>query len=144
MAGLAEMRSKCKKGVSGFLSFRCAETFLRLRSALATNRCRGWKVGLPLRRKAFIQVIFALHYAHDYCAAACDGHPAGLQFPGHGQPDYDDFFYFASVIGTSELTADVSFLSEPIRHVGPLHCILAYRFDTTVLAQLIDIGASMF
>ncbi len=93
---------------------------------------------------AFIQVMFALHYAHDYYAAVCHSRPAGLQFPGEEAPDYGDFFYFAAVIGTSGQTADVSFLSKPLRRIGSMHCILSYLFNTTVLALLINIGASMF
>ena len=93
---------------------------------------------------AFIQVMFALHYAHDYYAALGQNHPAGIQFPGDEPPDYGDFFYFAAVIGTSGQTADVSFTSKPMRRIGALHCILAYLFNTTVLALLINIGASMF
>jgi len=92
---------------------------------------------------AFIQVMFTLHYAHDYYAAVCHGRPAGLQFPGDEQPDYGDFFYFSSVIGTSGQTADVSFATKPMRRIGSVHCILAYLFNTTVLALLINIGASM-
>lgn len=93
---------------------------------------------------AFIQVMFALHYAHDYYAAACHGRPAGLQFPNEESPEYGDFFYFSAVIGTSGQTADVSFVSKPMRRIGSLHCILAYLFNTTVLALLINIGASLF
>jgi uncharacterized membrane protein len=93
---------------------------------------------------AFIQMMFALHYAHEYYAAVCHGRPAGLQFPDAESPDYGDFFYFASIIGTSGQTADVSFVSKPMRRIGSLHCILAYLFNTTVLALLINIGASMF
>jgi uncharacterized membrane protein len=92
----------------------------------------------------FIQIMFALHYAHDYYAAACHGRKPGLQFPEEEHPDYGDFFYFASVIGTSGQTADVSFVSKPLRRIGSLHCILSYLFNTTVLALLINIGASMF
>lgn len=92
----------------------------------------------------FIQVMFTLHYAHDYYAASCRGRPAGLEFPKDDQPDYGDFFYFASVIGTSGQTADVSFVSKPMRRIGAAHCILAYIFNTTVLALLINIGASLF
>jgi len=92
----------------------------------------------------FIQVMFALHYAHDYYAATCHGRPAGLEFPKDESPDYGDFFYFAAVIGTSGQTADVSFVSKPMRRIGSLHCILAYLFNTTVLALLINIGASLF
>ncbi|MCX7058724.1 MAG: DUF1345 domain-containing protein [Proteobacteria bacterium] len=93
---------------------------------------------------AFIQVMFALHYAHDYYAALGRRQTPALQFPGEEQPDYGDFFYFAAVIGTSGQTADVAFVSKPMRRVGSLHCILAYLFNTTVLALLINIGASLF
>jgi len=41
-------------------------------------------------------------------------------------------------------TADVSFVSKPMRRIGSVHCLLAYLFDTAVLALLINIGASMF
>ena len=92
---------------------------------------------------AFIQVMFTLHYAHDYYAALGKGQPPSLQFPDPSPPDYGDFFYFAAIIGTSGQTADVSFASKPMRRVGSLHCILAYLFNTTVLALLINIGASM-
>jgi uncharacterized membrane protein len=92
---------------------------------------------------AFIQVMFALHYAHDYYADACHGRTAGLQFPDAEPPDYGDFFYFSSVIGTSGQTADVSFVTKGMRRIGSVHCILAYLFNTTVLALLINIGAGL-
>ena len=93
---------------------------------------------------AFIQVMFTLHYAHDYYAAVCHGRPAGLLFPGDDpNPDYGDFFYFAAIIGTSGQTADVAFVTKPMRRIGSLHCILSYLFNTTVLALLINIGASL-
>lgn len=91
----------------------------------------------------FIQVMFTLHYAHDYYQALCHGHKPGLAFPDDPDPDYGDFFYFAAVIGTSGQTADVSFVTKPMRRIGSLHCILAYLFNTTVLALLINIGASL-
>jgi uncharacterized membrane protein len=93
---------------------------------------------------AFIQIMFALHYAHDYYAAACHGRTPGLRFPDDDAPDYGDFFYFAAIIGTSGQTADVPFVTKPMRRIGSLHCILAYLFNTTVLALLINIAASLF
>jgi uncharacterized membrane protein len=93
---------------------------------------------------AFTQVMFALHYANEYYAAASRGGRPGLQFPDDEEPNYGDFFYFAAIIGTSGQTADVSFVTKPMRRIGSLHCILAYLFNTTVLALLINIGASMF
>ena len=92
---------------------------------------------------AFIQVMFALHYAHEYYAAGLQSRSPGLRFPNDDQPDYGDFFHFAAVIGTSGQTADVSFVSKAMRRIGSLHCILAYLFNTTVLALLINIGASV-
>lgn len=93
---------------------------------------------------AFVQVMFTLHYAHDYYAAIARGLPPALQFPGDATPGYGDFFYFAAVIGTSGQTADVAFVSKPLRRIGAVHCILAYLFNTTVLALLVNIGASLF
>lgn len=93
---------------------------------------------------AFTQLMFTLHYAHDYYAAVCRHEKPGLQFPDDDAPDYGDFFYFSAVIGTSGQTADVSFVSKAMRRIGSMHCILAYLFNTTVLALLINIGASMF
>ena len=92
---------------------------------------------------AFIQVMFAIHYAHDYYAALVRGRPPGLKFPDDDMPDYGDFFYFAAVIGTSGQTADVAFVGKPMRRIGTLHCVLAFLFNTTVLALLINIGASL-
>ncbi len=109
---------------------------------------RGLHIGLAgltvLSSWSFIQVMFTLHYAHDYYLAACHGRKPGLSFPDDPDPDYGDFFYFAAVIGTSGQTADVSFVTKPMRRIGSLHCILAYLFNTTVLALLINIGASLF
>jgi uncharacterized membrane protein len=93
---------------------------------------------------AFIQVMFALHYANEYYAAVCQGRAPGLRFPDDLAPDYGDFFYFAAIIGTSGQTADVAFVSRSVRRIGSVHCILAYLFNTIVLALLINIGASMF
>src|SRR5207245_3235047 len=41
---------------------------------------------------AFIQVMFALHYAHDYYAAAFHSRKAGLQFPDGEHRDRGDLF----------------------------------------------------
>ncbi len=92
---------------------------------------------------AFIQIMFTLHYAHDYYSSVCKNQAPGLLFPGDEAPTYGDFFYFAAVIGTSGQTADVSFASRHMRQLGTVHCILAYLFNTTVLALLINIGASL-
>jgi uncharacterized membrane protein len=93
---------------------------------------------------AFTQTMFALHYAHDYYAAEIRGNPGGLDFPGGHAPDYGDFLYFACVIGTSGQTADVSFTSRAMRRTGLVHCVLAFFFNTTLLALTINIASGLF
>jgi uncharacterized membrane protein len=92
---------------------------------------------------AFTQVMFALHYAHDYYAAEVRGNSGGLDFPGGHAPDYGDFLYFSCVIGTSGQTADISFTSRTMRRVGLVHCVLAFFFNTTLLALTINIASSL-
>lgn len=93
---------------------------------------------------AFTQVMFALHYAHDYYASEVRGNPGGLLFPGGHAPDYGDFLYFACVIGTSGQTADVSFASRSMRRTGLVHCVLAFFFNTTLVALTINIASGLF
>jgi uncharacterized membrane protein len=93
---------------------------------------------------AFTQLMFALHYAHDYYAAELRGCPGGLEFPGGHAPDYGDFLYFACVIGTSGQTADISFTTRTMRRTGLVHCVLAFFFNATLLALMINIASSMF
>ncbi|MDD5247695.1 MAG: DUF1345 domain-containing protein [Rhodocyclaceae bacterium] len=92
---------------------------------------------------AFTQVMFALHYAHDYYAAEARGNPSGLAFPGGQAPDYGDFLYFACVIGTSGQTADVSITSRSMRRTGLVHCVLAFFFNTTLVALTINIASGL-
>jgi uncharacterized membrane protein len=55
-------------------------------------------------------------------------------------PDYRDFFYCASVIGTSGQSADVSFVSKPMRRICSLQRILANLFSTKLLALPMNQG----
>ncbi len=93
---------------------------------------------------AFTQLMFALHYAHDYYAAEARGNSGGLEFPGGHAPDYGDFLYFSCVIGTSGQTADVSFTCRFMRRIGTVHCVLAFFFNTTLLALTINIASGLF
>lgn len=91
---------------------------------------------------AFMHLIFALHYAHDFYAALARGRQPGLAFPGEAKPEYGDFFYFAAIIGTSGQTADVELTTSAMRRLGSVHCILSFFFNTAVLALAINIAAS--
>lgn len=91
----------------------------------------------------FVQTIFALHYAHVYQLEHSATTPA-LIFPGNEEPDYFDFLYAACIVGTSAQTADVSFASRRMRRVGLLHSVLAFVFNTTLLAMAINVAAGLF
>lgn len=92
---------------------------------------------------AFTQVMFALHYAHNFYIAKERSNSGGLEFPGLSTPDYSDFLYFACVIGTSGQTADVSFTSRSMRRTGLVHCVLAFFFNTTLVALTINIASGL-
>lgn len=92
----------------------------------------------------FMQVMFAQHYAHEYHEAIVLGRPGGLDFPGDEVPDYGDFLYFALVIGACGQTADVSFTSRALRRIGTVHCLLAFVFNTTLVALTINIASGLF
>jgi uncharacterized membrane protein len=93
---------------------------------------------------AYTHLMFALHYAHDYHLALMRGEDGGLGFPGTEAPDYGDFLYLAFIVGTSGQTADVSFTSRHMRRIGLLHSVLAFLFNTSLLALTINIAASLF
>jgi uncharacterized membrane protein len=98
---------------------------------------------------SFIHLMFALHYAHDYFLerAATPRRPAkkagGLAFPGTNNPDYLDFLYFSFVIGVACQTADVEITSQPMRRTALAHCVLAFFFNSAVLALTINIAAGL-
>lgn len=91
----------------------------------------------------FTQVMFALHYAHDFYVTKTQSDSGGLEFPGTPMPEYSDFLYFACVIGTSGQTADVSFSNRKMRRTGLVHCVLAFFFNTTLVALTINIASGL-
>lgn len=92
-----------------------------------------------------VQLIFALHYAHEYYRPTADGGIVkGLTFPDDDTPDYWDFLYFAVVIGVASQTADVSFQTKPLRRIGTVHGVIAFTFNTVVLALTINLLAGLF
>ena len=93
------------------------------------------------------QLIFALHYAHEYYGLDGAAPPAlrkGLKFPEGGEPDYWDFLHFSVVIGVASQTADISFDSRTLRRVGTVHSLLAFAFNTIVVALTINLWAGIF
>lgn len=98
---------------------------------------------------AFIHLLFALHYAHEYYGDTLDEtgmameDRKGLRFPGDRDPTYLDFLYYAFVIGCACATADVETLSPAMRRTTLGHGIVAFFFNTVILALTINIGAGL-
>lgn len=110
---------------------------------------RGLHVGFVFLTVAiswlFVHTSFAKHYAHEYYGPDDDGGiRKGLIFPGGEEPDFGDFFHFAIVIGVAAQTADVQIAAKPIRRVVTLHGVLAFVFNTVVLALTINLAAGLF
>ena len=95
-----------------------------------------------------VHIVFALHYAHEFYApdraTPDDDVRGGLEFPGGEPPDYWDFLHFALVIGVACQTADIAFTSKSLRRIGTVHGMIAFVFNTVVLALTINVAASLF
>jgi uncharacterized membrane protein len=121
--------------------------------ALTAGRAAGshpstWSAGAAMATIAlswlFTHVIFALHYAHGYYAQASDGGDRrGLIFPGEDAPDDWDFLHFALVIGVAAQTADVQIASRPLRRLATLHGLMAFLFNTVIVALAVNMAVGL-
>ncbi|HEU5048498.1 MAG TPA: DUF1345 domain-containing protein [Rickettsiales bacterium] len=93
----------------------------------------------------FMHTMYALHYAHEFYTERNGKMLEGLEFPGHCHaPDYWDFIYYSYVIGTASATADINITSHILRRINTIHCMVAFFFNTTILALTVNIGAGLF
>jgi len=98
--------------------------------------------GTVLSAWAFIHVAFALHYAGAYYDPKSDGAvAAGLAFPDCSEPGWGEFAYQAFVVGCAFATADVNVTTSEMRRVVIGHSIVAFVFNTVILALTINIAA---
>lgn len=89
----------------------------------------------------FLHTVFAIHYAHEYYGD--QGETGGLIFPDETEPDYWDFMYFSFTIGATAQTSDVNIASRWMRRLVLGHSILAFLFNTTILAIVVNVGAGV-
>ena len=90
----------------------------------------------------FSNAVYALHYAHVFYLQNGNRDQGGLEFPGHGEPDYADFFYFAFTLGMTFQTSDVAIHSRRMRQIVLMHSIAAFVFNIGVLAFTINVLGS--
>jgi uncharacterized membrane protein len=89
----------------------------------------------------FVHTIYAVHYAHEFYGDG--GERRGLKFPGEDEPEYGEFLYFSFNMGAAAQTSDVTVLSRRMRRLVLSHTILAFLFNTTILALAINVAASL-
>jgi len=101
----------------------------------------GWAIWFAVAAVAsswaLMHTGFTIRYAHLYYRD--DGDMGGLDFPGNEDPDYLDFAYFSFVIGMTFQTADVSIGDRTIRRLALVHGILAFTFNTLILALAVNL-----
>src|SRR6266550_7001815 len=93
-----------------------------------------------------IQTVFALRYAHVFYGVSDQPdegrYAGGLLFPGEPpaeqKPDYFDFAYFSFVIGMTCQVSDVQITSHRMRRLAFVQSVLAFGFNTIILALLIN------
>jgi uncharacterized membrane protein len=122
---------------------------LELRSDIEPGMTRGAYVAFVFATVAlswlFVHTSFAKHYAHEYYGPSEQGDiREGLIFPADKEPDFADFFHFAMVIGVANQTADVQISAKAIRRVVTLHGVLAFVFNTVILALTISLAGDVF
>ncbi|MGB3634677.1 MAG: DUF1345 domain-containing protein [Rubrobacteraceae bacterium] len=79
---------------------------------------------------------YALYYTHLYYQAQ---KPGGFEFPGDEEPDPLDFTYFAFTLGTSFAVSDVEVTERRTRRVALFHGVLAFFYNTAILALVINL-----
>jgi uncharacterized membrane protein len=89
-----------------------------------------------------LHIMFTFRYAHLYYG----DHPstrgvdmAGLDIPEEDFPDYLDFAYFSFVIGMTFQVSDIRIISRSIRRLALLHGLLAFLFNTVIVAMVINV-----
>ncbi|MES2279095.1 MAG: DUF1345 domain-containing protein [Bacteroidota bacterium] len=94
-----------------------------------------------------VHTIFTMRYAHMYYSTNPDGDGkkmmGGLQFPAEDEPDYLDFVYFSFVLGTTFQVSDVEIASRPIRRLALVHGLIAFAFNTAILALSINVVSGL-
>jgi uncharacterized membrane protein len=107
--------------------------------------------GTILLSWCFAHLLFAIHYAHAYYGDDPDDEDSsdgvavagGLAFPGEENPDYWDFLYFSFVVGMTCQVSDVQVTGRILRRLTLSHGIIAFLFNTVILALSINLAAGL-
>lgn len=81
----------------------------------------------------------AMTYSVAYLMADARSGYRDLEFPGDGPRRFTDYFYFSAGISTSFATSDVTVRSARMRRTVTGHSILAFGFNTVILAAVVSV-----
>jgi len=94
-----------------------------------------------------VHTLFALRYAHNYYddarTVAREKIDGGLIFPGEASPGYLDFAYFSFVVGMTCQVSDVQVAATDMRRLTLVHGLIAFAFNTAILAMFVNIVAGL-
>lgn len=88
-----------------------------------------------------LHLSFTFRYAHLYYGdenGKYSRHSRGLDFPGEVNPDYFDFAYYSFTIGMTFQVSDVVIKSKALRRLTLAHSLLAFLFNTILIAITIN------
>ena len=88
---------------------------------------------------AFVHVLLAHHYMHEYWL----GGGRGLVFPGEGRPGAGEFLYLALTVGMTCQVSDVTTASAAIRRLVLLHGLVLFLFNAVIVAAAVNIAAGV-
>ncbi|TCD12543.1 DUF1345 domain-containing protein [Pedobacter frigidisoli] len=90
-----------------------------------------------------VHTTFSMRYAHLYYGDSDTNKGSGLGFPGDHEPDFIDFAYFSFVLGMTFQVSDVEISSRKIRRLSLLHSLIAFIFNTVIVALTINALAGL-
>ena len=85
-----------------------------------------------------MHTVFATHYAHRYFAVG-----GGIDFPGDPAPRFSEFLYFAFTVGMTFQVSDVTTTSQSMRRLVLTHAVVAFAFNTVIIAITVGVAASL-
>lgn len=88
-----------------------------------------------------VHMLFTLRYAHVFYEQESG---SGLNFPDTKEPDYQDFAYVAFGIGMTSQVADVGPTNQAFRRLILQHSLLAFGFNTLIVALSINVVSGLF
>jgi uncharacterized membrane protein len=93
-----------------------------------------------------VHTVFTVRYAHIYYADHKEDntkHAGGLIFPEEPHPDFVDFAYYSFIIGMTFQVSDVSVSSRKLRRLTLLHSLMAFAFNTIIVALTVNLIAGL-